>query len=51
MLGGGKDLSVTVRKKSPGFAIQQLPWQRELLLGIIRSFDKTTISGHALKNR
>lgn len=52
--GGGREgenLGVTVRKKSPGFAIQQLPWQRELLVGIIHSFDKTTISGHGLKNR
>lgn len=48
---GGENLSVTVRKKSPGFAIQQLPWQRQLLVGIIHSFDKTTISGHGLKNR
>lgn len=31
--------------------IQQLPWQRERLAGIILSFDKTTISGHVLKNR
>jgi hypothetical protein len=47
-----KKKSVSLKKNVTLFCkIQQLPWQQERLAGIIPSFDKTTISGHGLKNR